>query len=61
MELLNKANLKARFAKENIMALKDIVSQEDLIAEANRTRQKELKRVTKLALSKEKKQEKQTI
>ena len=40
MELLNKANLKARFAKENIMALKDIVSQEDLIAEANRTRQK---------------------
>lgn len=40
--MLNKANLKARLFKEFIMALKDIVSQEDLIAEANRTRQKRI-------------------
>ena len=44
--------LKARFAKENIMALKDIVSQEDLIAEANRTRRKRVEEGNKAYVDK---------
>ena len=40
MVLLNKVKLKARFAKGNIMALKDITSQKDLIEERDRNQAK---------------------
>ena len=49
---------KVRCVKENNMALKDIVSQEDLIAEANRTRRKKVEEGRKAHVDKRKEAQK---